>query len=362
MDRGNTGTLNQITGTLSHPMTDLGGGYGLGFLFEVMYGSDARFTPTIGMGDGNLTGIYQWAPTQAHIDAHLPWFTKGGVDLNIGQMYGLLGYEGTDALERPFYSYNYSSDYIVPFEVVGVTATVHLTDHTSWIVGVNAGNSTTFGNAGNNNRPKGYFGFQFEGLANGKLDITAVTYVGPQQNMHNPDIGSDANREMQYIGDVIATYKINDTTSVTLNATYFHDDYLRDDAYGITTYFAHDFYPWLTFNARGEIFRDNNGNVVGMNTSTMSYIDYLRGAESYPYDQAPGTTYGELTVGVTYRPQFLHLPKGSLAIRPEVRLDKSLNGTRPFNRVSPTDTPGYNYADNGTNNMFWFSCDAIWSF
>jgi hypothetical protein len=180
--------------------------------------------------------------------------------------------------------------------------------------------------------------------------------------MHNPDIGSDANREMQYIGDVIATYKINDTTSVTLNATYFHDDYLRDDAYGITTYFAHDFYPWLTFNARGEIFRDNNGNVVGMNTSTMSYIDYLRGAESYPYDQAPGTTYGELTVGVTYRPQFLHLPKGSLAIRPEVRLDKSLNGTRPFNRVSPTDTPGYNYADNGTNNMFWFSCDAIWSF
>jgi hypothetical protein len=362
VDRANTATLNQITGTLSHPVTDLGGGYGLGFLFEVMYGSDARFTPTIGMGDGNLTGQYQWAPTQAHIDAHLPWLTKGGIDLNIGQMYGLLGYEGTDALERPFYSYNYSSDYIVPFEVVGITATVHLTDHASWIVGINAGNSTTFGNASNNNRPKGYFGFQFEGLANGKLDVTAVTYVGPQQNMHNPDIGSDANREMQYIGDVIATYKINDTTSVTLNATYFHDDYLRDDAYGITTYFAHDFYPWLTFNARGEVFRDNNGNVVGMNTSTMSYINYLRGAESYPYDQAPGTTYGELTVGVTYRPQFLHLPKGSLAIRPEVRLDKSLNGTRPFNRVSPTDTPGYNFADNGTNNMFWFSCDAIWSF
>ncbi|KAA8426864.1 hypothetical protein FKW23_14465, partial [Acetobacter sp. DmW_125123] len=59
---------------------------------------------------------------------------------------------------------------------------------------------------------------------------------------------------------------------------------------------------------------------------------------------------------------FLKLPKGSFSIRPEVRLDKSLNGTRPFNRVSPTDDPNVNYANNGMNNMFWFSCDAIWAF
>lgn len=166
---------------------------------------------------------------------------------------------------------------------------------------------------------------------------------------------------MEYIGDIIASYKINETTTFTLNGTYFHDDYLQDDVYGVTAYFAHDFYPWLTFNARGEIFRDNNGGVIGSNTSTMSYINELRG-RPYPYNYAAGTTYGELTVGVAYRPQFLHLPKGSLTIRPELRLDKSLNGTRPFNRVSSTDDPTIKYANNGTNNMFWFSCDAIWAF
>ncbi len=164
VDRANTATLNQITGTLSHPVSDIGAGYGLGFTFEVLYGSDARFNPTIGMADGAITGMYQFAPTQAHVDAHLPWFTKDGVDLQIGQMYGMQGVEGTDALERPFYSYNYSSDFIVPFEVVGVTATVHLADHFDWILGVNAGNSTSFGGAKNNSRPKGYFGFQSNGL------------------------------------------------------------------------------------------------------------------------------------------------------------------------------------------------------
>ncbi|MBS0988799.1 outer membrane beta-barrel protein [Acetobacter okinawensis] len=359
VDRANTATLNQITGTLSHPTTDIGGGYGIGFVFEVLYGSDARFNPTIGMGDGSLTGIYQWAPTQAHIDAHLPWLSKGGIDLQIGQQYGIQGFEGTDALERPFYSYNYSSDYIVPFETVGVLATWHMTDTVAWVMGVNAGNSTTFGGAKNNTRPKGYFGVQLTGLADGKLDVAAIAYLGPQQSVYA--IGNEANHQMEYIGDFLATYKLNDTSSITLNGTYYHDDYLQDDVYGVTTYFSHDFSPSLTFNARGEIFRDNNGSVVGNNTSPMSYVNELRG-RPYPYDSAPGTTYGELTVGVTYRPQFLKLPRGSFSIRPEVRLDKALNGTRPFNRVSPTDDPTVNYANNGTNNMFWFSCDAIWSY
>ncbi|GBQ73657.1 MULTISPECIES: outer membrane beta-barrel protein [Acetobacter] len=359
VDRANTATLNQITGTLSHPTTDIGGGYGIGFVFEVLYGSDARFNPTIGMGDGNLTGIYQWAPTQAHIDAHLPWLSKGGIDLQIGQQYGIQGFEGTDALERPFYSYNYSSDYIVPFETVGVLATWHMTDTVAWVMGVNAGNSTTFGGAKNNKRPKGYFGVQLTGLADGNLDVAAIAYLGPQQSVYA--IGNLANQKMEYVGDILATYKLNTTTSITLNGTYYHDDYLQDDVYGVTTYFAHDFSPSLTFNARGEIFRDNNGQLVGANTSPMSYVNELRG-RPYSYDQAPGTTYGELTVGVTYRPEFLKLPRGSFSLRPEVRLDKSLNGTRPFNRVSPTDDPNVNLANNGTNNMFWFSCDAIWSY
>lgn len=81
----------------------------------------------------------------------------------------------------------------------------------------------------------------------------------------------------------------------------------------------------------------------------------------YPYYNAMPTTYGELTVGVTYKPEFINkkLALGGFIIRPEVRLDKSLNGTHPFNQAGTVDNPVVN---NGTNNMFWFSCDATWAF
>nr|WP_249204513.1 outer membrane beta-barrel protein [Acetobacter thailandicus] len=370
VDRANTTTLNQIMGSLSHPVSPVGGGYGIGFVFEAMYGSDARFDPTIGMGENVLTGMYQWAPTQAHIDAHLPWLFKHGIDVQVGQMYGLLGAEGTPALARPFYSFNYASDYIVPFETVGIVATMHLTDHMDWIMGIDAGNSVTFGSSGNNSRPKGYFGFAWNNLLDGKLSMHAIGRFGPQGNngltRYSADgwasagIGKPANHLMQYNAEFLATYHINKKVSVTEDIIYLHDDASRDDVYGFTSYLAWDINPSLTFNARGEIFRDNTGAVITQYTGTTSYVHSLSN-RPYAYFNAAPTTYGEMTVGAAYRPEFInkHLGKGSFTLRPEVRLDKSLNGTRPFNRGGTVQDPVVN---NGTNNMFWFNCDATLSF
>ncbi|MDE7548707.1 outer membrane beta-barrel protein [Acetobacter fabarum] len=369
-DRANTATLNQIMGSISHPVTSVGKGYGLGFVFEAMYGSDARFDPTLGMGSGSLHGLYQWAPTQAHIDAHLPWVFKRGIDVQIGQMYGIMGAEGTPAQARPFYSFNYASDYIVPFETVGILATMHLTQHMDWILGVDAGNSTTFGASGNNNKPKGYFGFAWNKLLDGKLDMHAIGHFGPQGNNGrqirsakgwlSAGLGKPANSLMQYNGDFMATYHVNDKMTLSLNGTYLHDDALRDDVYGVSTYFSYAFHPWLTLNARGEVFRDNAGMVIAEYSSFNSFTQYLAN-KPYPYYNAMPTTYGELTVGVTYKPEFINkkMALGGLIIRPEVRLDKSLNGTHPFNQAGTATNPTVN---NGMNNMFWFSCDATWAF
>lgn len=369
-DRANTVTMNQIMGSLSHPVTDVGGGYGIGFVLEAMYGSDARFDPTIGMGDGAITGLYQWAPTQAHVDVHLPWIFKHGIDVQVGQMYGLMGAEGTPALARPFYTFNYASDYIVPFQTVGIVATMHLSKHVDWILGVDAGNSTTFGAAGNNNKPKGYFGFAFNHLLDGKLDIHAMGRFGPEGNngraVTSPDgwtsagLGSDANHLMQYNGDIMATYHVNDKLSVTVDGTYLHDNATRDDVYGVTSYLAWDIKPWLTFNLRGEVFRDNTGGTVSEYASFMSYTHSLSN-RPYPYYNAPPTTYGELTVGASYRPEFINknLGLGKFTLRPEIRLDKSLNGTRPFNQAGTVQNP---VVTNGTSNMLWFNCDAVWAF
>ncbi|GBQ13820.1 outer membrane beta-barrel protein [Swaminathania salitolerans] len=369
-DRANTVTLNQIMGSISHPVTNIGSGYGIGFVAEVMYGSDARFDPTIGMADKALTGLYQFVPTQAHVDVHVPWIVPKGVDFQIGQIYGLMGAEGTPALARQFYTFNYASDYIVPFETVGILSTTHLTDHLDWLLGIDAGNSTTFGGAGNNSRPKGYAGLAFAHLMDGKLDGHVIGRFGPQGNNGYPvtspagwtsaGIGPAANSKMQYNGDILLTYHFSDRLAATVNGTYLHDDVSRDDVYGVTSYLSWDINPSVRLNLRGEVFRDNTGAVIASYASTTAYTDALRNAP-YPYYIAPPTTYGELTVGVTYQPQFVnrHLKLGKFTVRPEIRLDKSLNGTQPFNRAATVEDP---VVRNGTNNMLWFSCDAIWSF
>jgi len=369
-DRANTVTLNQIMGSVSHPVTAIGAGYGLGFVAEVMYGSDARFDPTIGLADKALTGLYQFAPTQAHIDLHTPWIVPRGVDFQLGQIYGLMGAEGTPAMARPFYTFNYASDYIVPFETVGILSTTHLTGHLDWILGIDAGNSTTFGGAGNNSRPKGYVGFAFAHLMHGKLDGHAIAHLGPQGNnglpRTSPDgwtsagIGKAANGKMLYNGDILLTYHFNDKLAATLNGTYLHDDITRNDTYGVTSYLAWDINPSLRLNLRGEIFRDNTGAMIAAYVSTTSYTDMLRNAP-YPYYTALPTTYGALTAGLTYTPDFVnrHLKLGKFVFRPEIRLDKSLNGTKPFNRAATVEDP---VVRNGTSNMLWFSCDAIWTF
>lgn len=368
-DRANTVTMNQIMGSLSHAVTDVGKGYGIGFVLEAMYGSDARFDPTIGMGSGSLTGLYQWVPTQAHLDVHLPWIYHKGIDVQIGQMYGLMGSEGTPSLARPFYTFNYASDYIVPFETVGIVATMHLSRTMDWILGVDAGNSTTFGASGNNNKPKGYFGFAWNKLMHGRLSLHAIGHFGPQGNngravsaggWTSAGMGRSANHLMQYNGDIMATYHVNNRVTLTVDGTYLHDDGLRDDAYGISSYVAWDIRPWLTFNARGEIFRDNTGGVITEYAGFTSFTKSLTN-QPFPYYAAPPTTYGALTLGVSYRPEFINrrMALGKLTIRPEIRLDKSLNGTRPFNQSGTVANP---VVTNGTNNMLWFSCDAIWSF
>ncbi|AEI38574.1 MAG: outer membrane beta-barrel protein [Zymomonas mobilis subsp. pomaceae] len=369
-DQANTGTLNQILVSLSHPVTPIGKGYGIGFVMEMLYGSDARVDPTLGMGDGVLKGRYQWVPTQAHVDFHVPWAFRHGIDIQVGQIYGLMGVEGIPALARPFYSYNYGSDYIVPFETVGIVATMHVSRNTDFILGIDSGNASTFGNATLNKQPKGYIGVAFNNLMDKKMNIRAIAHLGPAGNSGNPytdangwtsaGIGPDANKLMQYNADISLTYRFTEKLSVTGEALFDRDESIKDTAYGFTSYVAWDMLKNLTLNFRGEVFRDNTGGVITQFIGNTSYRRYLRN-RPYVYYSAPPTTYGELTVGVSWRPPLIndHLGSGKFTLRPEIRLDKSLNGTRPFNQSATVLNP---VVTNGTNNMFWFGCDAVLSF
>ncbi|MBQ5470300.1 MAG: outer membrane beta-barrel protein [Acetobacter sp.] len=374
-DRANTITLNQIMGTLFHPVEDIGHGYGIGFTLQSLYGSDGRFDPTAGIASHTFSTIDQWVPTQAHLDVKFPWLFKRGIDVQLGLMYGLLDSEGTPALERPFYTVNYATDYISPFETVSAAAWLHVTRTMDILLDIDAGDSVTFGRYGNNKRPKGYFGLLWNNLLNGRFDFHIIGRFGPEGNngptyrvgpWTSAGVGPIANDKMQYNGDFLARYRINKKMRVSAIGTFLLDDLTNEDAYGVTGYFAYDINRLLTFNARVEVFRDNSGGAIVEYVGPTSYTKYLTN-RAYPYYDAPPTTYSDFTIGVTYKPEFINKRTkgyGQLYLRPEIRLDKSLNGTRPFNKAAiPTAANHYDpVVRDGTNNMLWFSCDAIWAY
>lgn len=369
-DRANTLTINQIVLSLSHPISGIGSGYGFGFTFEAMYGSDSRFDVTIGLGDRALNGLYQWVPLQAHINLHTPWVLKRGMDFEIGHSYGLMGSEGTTALSRPLYTFNYTSDYIVPFQTIGAIATLHLSSRWDGIIGVDAGNSTSFGRSANNSRPKGYIGMTANRLFDGRLDLHVIGRLGPQgyagPSVMSPDglmsigIGSQANHLMQYSVDFLTNYRISDHLTASFASTWMYDYVLPGAAYGATGYLAWSLTPALGIGLRGEIFRDDTGSVVLAYPGTTAFKRQLRNAP-YAFYAAPPTTYGDLTLGLVYEPFAGNKRSlvGKITFRPEIRIDHSLNGTRPFNRA-----PGSNNTiiRNGDQTMMMLSSDMVLSF
>jgi hypothetical protein len=71
---------------------------------------------------------------------------------------------------------------------------------------------------------------------------------------------------------------------------------------------------------------------------------------------APGsnTTYGALTLGVTWKPE-MPSPVTGLLVRPEIRWDHAFTDNKPFNNNPPFNTKG-------TTNSFTFGADFVLTF
>ena len=103
------------------------------------------------------------------------------------------------------------------------------------------------------------------------------------------------------------------------------------EGYGAAQYVTYALNERFTFNARGEIWRDNGNLFVVNPNSNRDYANAQRGDYATLITSPRAGTYFELTLGVAYKPADLPAPLSTLLIRPEIRYDRTLNGARPFN-------------------------------
>ena len=101
---------------------------------------------------------------------------------------------------------------------------------------------------------------------------------------------------------------------------------------------------------RAEYFRDDHNFFVASFSSNNGPIMAQQGFPVPGLHSAPGsnTTYGELTLGVTWKPA-LPAPVTGLLVRPEIRWDHAFTNNHPFNAQKD-------------NNAFTIGADAVLTF
>jgi Putative beta-barrel porin-2, OmpL-like. bbp2 len=346
-DRSNMPVLNQLMLTATKPLNSSATGFDWGFKLQGIYGADARYTHFLGVFDQNPGPGYenQFDIFEADVQLHLPFPTAGGMDMKIGMYPTPLGYEGLDPSGNPFYSHSYIFNFGLPFKHTGILTTSHLTPLVDFYLGIDTGVNTTFGccNGDNNGVPGGIVGFGLN-MMGGNLTLVALSHMGPENPSRALEpLGFNANSYMRYLNDVVLTWKVNSKLTLVTEANLIRDDFAGfytkgvpspANAFGVAQYFEYSMSDTVTFNARAEIYRDDNGFFVTAfpANNVFGFTNFVRselGLPSVSVGTGVPTTYGEITLGLTFKPN-LPAPVTGLLIRPELRVDSALSGGRPF--------------------------------
>jgi hypothetical protein len=345
-DKPNTVLLNQILLTANKPLDPKATGFDWGFKLQGMYGSDARYTHFLGEFDWvNPYDRNQFDIVEANALFHLPIFFDGGVDLKIGEYSTSLGFETIDPSTNPFYSHSYMFNFGLPFKHTGFLTISHVNPMLDVYLGLDTGSNTTFGSSGEDNSAIAFQGGVNLTLMGGNLTALALTHIGPENASRalstlTPSFNADG--YYRYYNDIVITYKATPALTLTTDLNWIRDDFgatgyatgkpSASNAFGIAQYASYTLSDTLTLNGRAEIYRDDNNFFVSGFANNNGFDEFQKG---YPTPLVSGakhaTTYGELTLGVTYKPAGLPPVINGLLIRPEIRWDTDLGGASAYN-------------------------------
>lgn len=329
-DRANIPLFNGALLTVKRPVNKKAD-YDIGFGFQAVYGSDGRTTHFLGQFDKAIDARNQLTILEASVSMHLPWLTPMGMEVKAGEYPTPLGFEAKDPIINPFYSHSYIYNGPGTSRHMGAVSTIHISPELDLWLGIDSGNGTTlWRNGDNNTAASGIFGFGLNNLLDGKLSVLALSHIGPETSLTKTP---DANQYMRYYNDAFATYQVNDKLSLTTEVDYTKDDYADAEGYGFAQYISYALTDTITLNARGEVFWDPQGFWMVTFQNNQDYVNLLAGLPSTTLF-GPPSTYGEITLGATYKPKLKDM---DLLIRPELRYETSLSGAKPFNDYRSKD-------------------------
>ena len=233
-------------------------------------------------------------------------------------------------------THSYIFQFGLPFKHTGGLVITHVNSVLDIYSGIDTGTNTTFGPLGENNGAvAGLGGFNLT-LLDGNLTILALTHFGPEQptRLLSP-LGFNANGQWRFYNDVAVTWKTTETLTLVTEVNLVRDGFgtvsKPVNGFGLAQYASYALAGTVSLNGRVEYWRDDNNFFVASFPTTNGQILAQQGFGP-PVHVAPGsnTTYGALTLGVTWKPA-LPAPVTGFLIRPEVRWDHAVTNNHPFN-------------------------------
>jgi Putative beta-barrel porin-2, OmpL-like. bbp2 len=327
-DRANEPLFNQAVITLERPLSSTPADFDWGFKLQAMIGSDARFIHSLGLFDRTTDERVQPDVVEAYAVLRWVFSGAGSLDLKLGKFVTLEGAETIDPRTNFFYSHTYIFNFGIPLNHTGVVATWHATPQFDLYAGLTRGVNTSIED---NNDSLAFHGGVGLNLLEGKLTALATTHIGPET--------PDNNHDYRYLNDITITVKPTNNFTAITDLNYIYDEAADASGYGVAQYFLYTFSGLFSLGLRGEIWRDDNGFYVASFAQNDDAVDALRGGSVTFDPRTVGggrTTYGALTLALNIKPP-VPKPIESLVIRPELRFDRSLNGTHPFNNSGDRD-------------------------
>lgn len=265
--------------------------FDLGFNIRYFAGADAALgQPLGGIDDPAGNDRFSHDFRDLYVSAHLPIFTELGMDVKVGRMNTIIGYNGFLAPYRPFYSSDYQFFYSQDGAFTGFLTNLHVTEQLEVWNGMTFGANTFFTKRSSDSIC--YIGqVNYWLTTEQRTRLTASLHAGPDAIFAAPGMGGDFDTIVEL--RALHNWSPRFTQVLQSNMGWSSNTPVGTGSwYGIYTIGIFHLNPTWDLNARGEWFRDVEGTRTGFDAH-----------------------YSQVTLGLNWH------PTDTFEFRPEIRGD-----------------------------------------